>query len=348
MIKKWTIILQWISYSPILILLRRKRECKKFTSTNLLHQKILIWKLFDRCFTMNNTQKTHLLITNYPTQNTSKKNSKTHQADGHTKKHLRQSMWSSVSNNALSHQNYLHRLQVHLLHPILLSPRAEERWPYRYLAQQRSGSDVMDERLQQPDKLWPCLIPSLITSFLTVFSIEYKKRGAGKESVPDVARDGLSKSSEIDSTFYQKCHGVENFYRLASKANTDDLTIRRICSRSNCSFRFIRNPLHSILLVITLHARGYHSCKYLPFTWLRQSRVGAACLLIHLSWTTSSSIWYGSNWICVTREDTLLSRVQKFWIESILVSFSHLFVLQTQSWRKQRKNNLGKSWKHLQ
>lgn len=82
-------------------------------------------------------------------------------------------MWSSVSNNALSHQNYLDRLQVHLLHPILLSPRAEERWPYRYLAQQRSGSDVMDERLQQPDKLWPCLIPKLITSFLTVFSIEY-------------------------------------------------------------------------------------------------------------------------------------------------------------------------------
>lgn len=38
--------------------------------------------------------------------------------------------------------------------------------------------------------------------FLIVFSIEYKKCGVGKESVFDVVRDGLSKSSEIDLIFY--------------------------------------------------------------------------------------------------------------------------------------------------
>lgn len=113
---------------------------------------------------------------------------------------------------------------------------------------------------------------------------------AGKENVPDVAGDGLSKSSQIDSTFYHKCLGVENFYRLTSKANIDDLTIRRICSTSYCGFRFIRNPLHSILFDKITRCKGeYHQRKCLLFTCLRQSRVGAACLLIHLSWTTSSS-----------------------------------------------------------
>lgn len=85
--------------------------------------------------------------------------------------------------------------------------------------------------------------------------------------------------------------------------------------------------------------------KSLPFTCTRQSRLGASYILIHPWWVTSISIWYGSNWMWVTKElDSRSDRVQNSCVELLLVSWTQLFVLQRQSWRTQKKT-IKKPWK---